>query len=188
MPCYLVECQRRGVGFHVNYLAVRHKTQLDKRLEAVAYTQHQTVTLLQKLVYSVLELWIAQERNDERMLQREKRKEEQRLLAEADKELRMNKKVSGIANASELNIKPVKTTAAGRQSQPVDMEELSQKVLKEQAEADKSQAMEALSKIRIRGIDDSNIGDVSTRELGPEIGQKKNTLNTCKKEYKCEVV
>ena len=117
----------------------------------------------------------AQERNDERMLQREKRKEEQRLLAEADKELRMNKKVSGIANASELNIKPVKTTAAGRQSQPVDMEELSQKVLKEQAEADKSQAMEALSKIRIRGIDDSNIGDVSTRELGPEIGQKKNS-------------
>lgn len=117
----------------------------------------------------------AQERNDERMLQREKRKEEQRLQAEADKELRMNKKVSGIANASELNIKPVKTTAAGRQTQPVDMEELSQKVLKEQAEADKSQAMEALSKIRIRGIDDSNIGDVSTRELGPEIGQKKNS-------------
>ena len=65
MPCYLVEGQRRGVGLHVNYLAVRHKPQLDKRLEAVAYTQHQTVTLLQKLVYSVLELWIAQERNDE---------------------------------------------------------------------------------------------------------------------------
>ncbi len=120
----------------------------------------------------------AQERNDERMMQREKRKEEQRILAEKDNELRMNKKVSGIANASELNIKPVKTTAADRQAAPVDMEELSQKVLKEQAEADKSQAMEALSKIKIRGLDDADIGDVSTRELGPEIGQKKSVPNT----------
>lgn len=35
-----------------------------------------------------------------------------------------------------------------------------------------------MSKIRIRGLDDADIGDVSTRELGPEIGQKKNIPDT----------
>ena len=61
-----VEGQRRIVASHlVADLAVGHKTQFDKRLEAVADTEHQTIALAEQFMNRVLDAGAAQERSDE---------------------------------------------------------------------------------------------------------------------------
>lgn len=112
---------------------------------------------------------LAMERSEERMLQKEKRKEADNLEDKSGKDLRMNKKVSGIASSSSLNVKPMKDTSS---NDSVDVSDLSKEIISETNS--KEQAMEALSKIKIRGIDDTQVNDVETRELGMEIGQKKS--------------
>lgn len=111
---------------------------------------------------------LAAERSEERMLQKEKRKETDNLEDKSGKDLRMNKKVSGIASSSSLNVKPVKDSVC---NDSVDVSDLSKEIISETNS--KEQAMEALSKIKIRGIDDTQVHDVEKRELGMEIGQKK---------------
>ena len=108
------------------------------------------------------------ERSEERMLQKEKRKEADASEDKSGKNLRMNKKVSGIASASSLNVKPVKDVSS---NDSVDVSDLSKEIISETNS--KEQAMEALAKIKIRGIDDAQVNDVEKRELGMEIGQKK---------------
>ena len=111
---------------------------------------------------------LAMERSEERMLQKEKRKEADASEDKSGKNLRMNKKVSGIASASSLNVKPVKDVSS---NDSVDVSDLSKEIISETNS--KEQAMEALAKIKIRGIDDAQVNDVEKRELGMEIGQKK---------------
>ncbi len=79
--------------------------------------------------------------------------------AEKEKKFRMDKKVSGVTSASQLTLKEKeKVTAA-----PVHTG----------AETDGQTAMEALAKIRIRGLDDqAPIEDAGERVLGQEIGQR----------------
>ena len=60
-----IECQCGSIVCHVDYLAVGHKSQLDKCLEAVADTQHKTVTVPEEVVNSVLYLGVAEECCDE---------------------------------------------------------------------------------------------------------------------------
>lgn len=55
VACDGVEGQRRRNICHVHDLAERDQTKLYQCLEAVADTQHQTVTVFQKLVNSVLD-------------------------------------------------------------------------------------------------------------------------------------
>lgn len=111
---------------------------------------------------------LAKERSEERMALKEKRKEADISDEKSIKDLRMNKKISGIASSSSLNVKPVKDTSS---KHSVDVSDLSKEIISETNS--KEQAMEALSKIKIRGIDDTQVNDVEKRELGMEIGQKK---------------
>ena len=53
MSAYGVKGQCGVSGLNINNFAERHKAKLDKCLEAVADTQHKTVTVFKKLVYGV---------------------------------------------------------------------------------------------------------------------------------------
>lgn len=88
--------------------------------------------------------------------------------AEREKKLRMDKKVSGVTSASSLTLKERAKTA----SVPVSYEE----------EESGQIAMEALSKIRIRGLEDVPVPSADERELGQEIGQA--AVHTNKKAVK----
>lgn len=81
--------------------------------------------------------------------------------AEKEKKLRMDKKVSGVTSASQLTLKEKENPSSV--SVPYEEEE------------DGQIAMETLSKIRIRGLDDVPVQPADERVLGQEIGQG-NTL------------
>ena len=49
MSADCVKCQSRTVALCLSYLSVRYKTELDKRLKAVADTEDKSVTIIQKL-------------------------------------------------------------------------------------------------------------------------------------------
>ena len=61
VSAYGVICKRGAFAWQRNYLAERYKTKLDKSLEAVAYTNHKTVTGIEHILYSILDLRIAEE-------------------------------------------------------------------------------------------------------------------------------
>ena len=83
--------------------------------------------------------------------------------AEKEKKLRMDKKVSGVTSASQLTLKEKEKTADA--PAPVEMED------------DGQMAMEALSRIRIRGLEDqAPVQDAGERVLGQEIGQRGTAL------------
>lgn len=122
---------------------------------------------------------LAKERNERKIIEREQREAQ---LDEDSKKLRINKKVSGIASSDELNIKskaePDETVKEPEEKakapeiavKPVMKNSIKEKEMKEASYID---PMEALSKIKIRGIDDSDSSDKDpeTREKGMEIGQ-----------------
>lgn len=78
--------------------------------------------------------------------------------AEKEKKMRMDKKVSGVTSASSLTLKEKEKSAPA----PVSHEE----------EESGQIAMEALSKIRIRGLEDTPVPSADERVLGQEIGRE----------------
>lgn len=110
---------------------------------------------------------LAKERMEKQAVRREEReviRSTKKKEAE-EKKLRMNKKASGVASASQLTLKeeekPVKAPAAS--------------VL--QDEEGEKLALEALSQIRIRGIDDTKqTQSAGERVFGQEIGQNPVTI------------
>ena len=110
---------------------------------------------------------LAKERMEKQAVRREEReviRSTKKKEAE-EKKLRMNKKASGVASASQLTLKeeekPVKAPAA-----PMLQDEEGEKL-----------ALEALSQIRIRGIDDTKqTQSAGERVFGQEIGQNPITI------------
>jgi S-DNA-T family DNA segregation ATPase FtsK/SpoIIIE len=87
--------------------------------------------------------------------------------AEKEKKLRMDNKVSGVTSSTQLSMKEKEKSA-----QPTTAETKKAASAYEQEENGQI-AMEALSKIRIRGIDENaEVQDVQERVLGAEIGQE----------------
>ena len=60
-----VVCQRRTVFICVYDLAVRHETELDQRLEAVAYAADQSVSVVKQVCDRILDLFVSEESSDE---------------------------------------------------------------------------------------------------------------------------
>jgi S-DNA-T family DNA segregation ATPase FtsK/SpoIIIE len=87
--------------------------------------------------------------------------------AEKEKKLRMDKKVSGVTSASQLTLKEKeKETEAAPEPVKVKASSYTQ-------EDSGQKAMEALSKIRIRGLEEnSEVPDAQERVMGQEIGQE----------------
>ena len=64
MSCDSVKCKCWRIVSHINNLAVWNKSEFNKCLEAVTYTEHKAVTILQKVMYSISQTWISEERYD----------------------------------------------------------------------------------------------------------------------------
>lgn len=119
---------------------------------------------------------IARERNEERFIEREVKREKQakKVVSEkTDKELRMHKKVSGIAASDVLNIKNLDaqsedTTQTVQSTKEDNLKQLEREIVKEE----QPDPMEAISKIKIRGIDEVSSEDGFEREKGKEIGRQ----------------
>ena len=60
-----VERQRRAFGGHRHDIAVRHQAKLDQRLETIADTEHQTITVVQQVTHRFGNGRSAEERGDE---------------------------------------------------------------------------------------------------------------------------
>lgn len=107
----------------------------------------------------------------ERMEKQAVRREEKELIRNTKKKeaeenkLRMNKKASGVASASQLTLKEEEKTVKAPAA-PILKEDEGEKL-----------ALEALSKIRIRGIDDTKQAqNTGERVFGQEIGQEPVTV------------
>lgn len=108
---------------------------------------------------------LARERMEVQAARREEKKERmdgKTALGSTDR--RMNKKVSGVTSVSQLTLKEEEKVAKIQTAYP--------------AEDDGQLAMEALSKIRIRGLEDAAPArDAEERVFGQEIGQKPLALS-----------
>ena len=55
-----IESKRGSIGRGIDYLTVGHKSRFYKSLEAVADSEHQTVTVFQKVVHAVAYLCVSE--------------------------------------------------------------------------------------------------------------------------------
>ena len=60
-----VEGKRRAFIGHGNDVAVRHKAELDERLESIADAEHEAVAVLQQIAHRLGHLGSTEERRDE---------------------------------------------------------------------------------------------------------------------------
>lgn len=105
---------------------------------------------------------LARERMERQAVKREEREAVRNIKKKeaAVESMRMNKKASGIASVSQLTLKEEEKTLKAPLAAPLEDE-------------GEKLALEALSKIRIRGIDDNGQAqNVENRLLGQEIGQE----------------
>lgn len=109
---------------------------------------------------------LALERSKEREAARSRREQHYEETGQNDKERRIDKKISGIATSDELNIKS-KTDKDPKDK--IDADALCSEIINENS---RKNNIEAISKIKIRGIDDKPISEnPAKREMGQEIAK-----------------
>ncbi|MBQ8189729.1 MAG: DNA translocase FtsK [Lachnospiraceae bacterium] len=99
---------------------------------------------------------------------------EQRALEKEEKQRRMDKKASGIPTTAQLTLKD--SAEEDTSVQATEQKKSMQTKVDYTTEDSGQMAMEALAKIRIKGVDDQPTQDADQRIMGQEIGQ--NTVET----------
>lgn len=94
---------------------------------------------------------------------------EQRALEKEEKQRRMDKKASGIPTTAQLTLKDSAEEDASVQA--TEQKKSMQTKVEYATEDNGQMAMEALAKIRIKGVDDQPAQDADQRIMGQEIGQ-----------------